>query len=74
MNGEADNSHFVSMHVYMHLVFKELNSVIKHIECCVTCSNRYHVRSFFGIANIVCFMVTAFILSALIKHTHTYVS
>ena len=24
MNGEADNSHFVSMHVYMHLAFKEL--------------------------------------------------
>ena len=25
MNGEADNSRFVSMHVYMHLAFKELN-------------------------------------------------
>ena len=26
MNGEADNSRFVSMHVYMHLAFKE-NSI-----------------------------------------------
>ena len=26
MNGEADNSRFVSMHVYMHLAFKELNT------------------------------------------------
>ena len=25
MKGETDNSHFVSMHVYMHLAFKELN-------------------------------------------------
>ena len=25
MNGEADNCLFVSMYVYMHLVFKELN-------------------------------------------------
>ena len=24
MNGEADNSRLVSMHVYMHLAFKEL--------------------------------------------------
>ena len=28
MNGEADNSHFGSMHVYMHLAFKELISVV----------------------------------------------
>ena len=26
MNGEADNSRFVSMHVYMHLAFKELTA------------------------------------------------
>ena len=28
MNGEADNSHFVRMHVYMHLAFKELKSIV----------------------------------------------
>ena len=27
MNGEADNSRFVSMHVYLHLAFKELNGI-----------------------------------------------
>ena len=27
MNGEADNSRFVKMHVYMHLAFKELNGI-----------------------------------------------
>ena len=27
MNGEADNSRFVNMHVYMHLAFKELISL-----------------------------------------------
>ena len=27
MNGEADNSRFVSMHVYMHLAFKELSNI-----------------------------------------------
>ena len=26
MNGEADNSRFVNMHVYMHLAFKELST------------------------------------------------
>ena len=32
MNGEDDNSRFVSMHVYMHLAFKELN----HCGMCVS--------------------------------------
>ena len=27
MKGEADNSRFVSMHVYMHLAFKELLNI-----------------------------------------------
>ena len=26
MNGEADNSHFASMYVYTHFVFKEVNN------------------------------------------------
>ena len=41
MNGEADNSRFVSMHVYMHLMFKELKEYTfnseSHIKC--TCTN-----------------------------------
>ena len=39
MNGEADNSRFVSMYVYMHLAFKELSEqllythvVSKHVS------------------------------------------
>ena len=32
MNGEADNSRFVSMHVYMHLAFKELNSYYANLH------------------------------------------
>ena len=31
MNGEAGNSRFVSMYVYMYLAFKELNSM--HLRC-----------------------------------------
>ena len=40
MNGEADNSRFVNMHVYMHLAFKELTSLyekldtLKHVVIC----------------------------------------
>ena len=29
MNGEADNSRFVNMHVYMHLAFKELTDLLQ---------------------------------------------
>ena len=30
MKGEADNSRFVSMHIYMHLPFKEVKIMCKH--------------------------------------------
>ena len=31
MNSEADNCHFVNMHVYMHLAFKELSIHDSHL-------------------------------------------
>ena len=45
MNGEADNSRFVSMHVYMHLAFKELKIITVDIvsahDCYITGKTRF---------------------------------
>ena len=43
MNGEADNSRFVSMHVYMHLAFKELNPT-KQASSCILPNNLIALR------------------------------
>ena len=37
MNGEADDSRFVSMHVYMHLAFKELRNMQKSTQFSAMC-------------------------------------
>ena len=39
MNGEADNSRFVNLYVYLHLAFKEL---INGIECMYMSHCVYH--------------------------------
>ena len=44
MNGEADATCFVSMYVYMHLVFKELNYMhltSSYILKCIYVANSY---------------------------------
>ena len=45
MNGEADHSRFVSMHVYMYLAFKEvlLNSSAGEANYCCTHVVRFRV-------------------------------
>ena len=50
MNDEADNSRFVSMHVYMHLVFKEL--ICMHAKLVYV----YQVLTPFAIYSIVAAM------------------